>query len=131
MKRLRLRGDWSDTGPNARPEGETEAGGAGASVASDTQQLTAADFLRSPPAGEDREAEAGGPSTAAEQPPATSSTRSRNNDVPESSDEAGETNEQPGMQAASSIFFILSANRIYSNILLRILSSKNTSALFL
>ena len=23
MKRIRLRGDWSDTGPNARPEGET------------------------------------------------------------------------------------------------------------
>ena len=24
MKRLRLRGDWSDTGPNARPETEQE-----------------------------------------------------------------------------------------------------------
>ena len=25
MKRLRLRGDWSDTGPNARPETQFEA----------------------------------------------------------------------------------------------------------
>ena len=24
VKRLRLRGDWSDTGPNARPEGEPQ-----------------------------------------------------------------------------------------------------------
>ena len=27
MKRLRLRGDWSDTGPNARPQHERDEGG--------------------------------------------------------------------------------------------------------
>lgn len=27
MKRLRLRGDWSDTGPRARPESERERDG--------------------------------------------------------------------------------------------------------
>lgn len=32
MKRLRLRGDWSDTGPNARPESETRADGSRRSV---------------------------------------------------------------------------------------------------
>lgn len=26
IKRLRLRGDWSDTGPNARPESERDDG---------------------------------------------------------------------------------------------------------
>lgn len=26
IKRLRLRGDWSDTGPNARPERERQSG---------------------------------------------------------------------------------------------------------
>ena len=29
VKKLRLRGDWSDTGPHARPEGEREPTAAG------------------------------------------------------------------------------------------------------
>ena len=41
MKRLRLRGDWSDTGPNARPERVNPAPGAaavaGAAVAAEGQ----------------------------------------------------------------------------------------------
>ena len=32
MKRLRLRGDWSDTGPRARPESERERDGKTGSV---------------------------------------------------------------------------------------------------
>ncbi len=48
MKRLRLRGDWSDTGPNARPESEesppavqTPEGGAGASSGSEEEAVNA------------------------------------------------------------------------------------------
>ena len=38
MKRLRLRGDWSDTGPNARPEAELSPGQQGTSDSSSDEQ---------------------------------------------------------------------------------------------
>ena len=42
MKKLRLRGDWSDTGPNSRPETETRSGEAAGGGEEDRSSAQAA-----------------------------------------------------------------------------------------